>query len=113
MRVVQIEPGPTPTLTALTPASISAFVASAGRDVAGDELELRELLARLAHRLEHAGRVTVRGVDADDVAARGDQRLDARVAIGADADRRADAETAALVVRGESGSPAPARCRGS
>src|SRR3569623_667382 len=29
MRVAQIEPGPTPTFTALTPASISAFVAAA------------------------------------------------------------------------------------
>ena len=38
MRVVQIEPGPMPTLIASAPASISALRALGGRDVAGDDL---------------------------------------------------------------------------
>ena len=41
MRVVQIEPGPMPTLIASAPASISALRAVAGRDVAGDDLHAR------------------------------------------------------------------------
>ena len=39
MRVVQIEPGPMPTLTASAPASISALRALGGGDVAGDDLD--------------------------------------------------------------------------
>jgi hypothetical protein len=57
---------------------------------AGDELRLREVAAHVRDRLEHALRVTVGGVDADDVAARLEQGVDPLVAIGADADRRAD-----------------------
>ena len=38
MRVVQIEPGPMPTLMQSAPASISACVAFGGGDVAGDDL---------------------------------------------------------------------------
>ena len=41
IRVVQIEPGPMPTLTASAPASISARVRLGGRDVAGDDLHAR------------------------------------------------------------------------
>src|SRR5215468_12197652 len=48
----------------------------AGRDVARDQLDLAEPLAGLAHRIEHAGGVAVRGVDADHVAADREQRLD-------------------------------------
>ena len=40
MRVVQIEPGPMPTLMQSAPASISALRALGGRDVAGDHLHL-------------------------------------------------------------------------
>ena len=38
MRVVQIEPGPMPTLTASAPASISALRAVGGGDIAGRDL---------------------------------------------------------------------------
>ena len=41
----------------------------------------------------------MRGVDAHDVAAGREQRLDARLAIAADADRRADAQAAEIVDR--------------
>ena len=44
-RVVQMEPAPMPTLTASTPASISASVASARRHVAGHEIGVGELAA--------------------------------------------------------------------
>ena len=43
----------------------------------------------------------MRGVDADDVAAGLQQRVDALVAIGADADRAADAQAAEVVLGGE------------
>ena len=43
-RVVQMEPGPMPTLTQSAPASISAFGGGGGGDVAGDELRVGELL---------------------------------------------------------------------
>ncbi len=39
MRVVQMEPGPMPTLMASAPASIRARVAVTRRDVAGDDLD--------------------------------------------------------------------------
>ena len=43
----------------------------------------------------------MRGVDADDVAAGRQQRVDALVAIGADADGGADAQAAEVVLGGE------------
>ena len=76
-RVVQIEPAPMPTFTASTPRSISASVASAGRDVAGDQVDLGELAADPADHVEHALRVPVRGVDHEDVDVRRDERLGA------------------------------------
>ena len=45
--------------------------------------------------------MAVRGVDDDHVDARGDQRLDALLGVVADADRRADAQPAELVLAGE------------
>src|SRR5262249_11695664 len=71
------------------------------RHVAGDELRARERAPRRRHRIEDALRVAVRGVDDDDVAAGGEERLDARLAIGADADRGADPQAAVLVLAGE------------
>ena len=43
-----------PTFTASTPASMSASAASAGRDVAGDDLDVRELALGGAHRVDDA-----------------------------------------------------------
>ena len=45
-RVVQIEPGPTPTLTASTPASIERLRALAGGDVAADDVDVRRTTGR-------------------------------------------------------------------
>ena len=47
-RVVQMEPGPMPTLTASAPASISASVALGGGDVAGDDLDVAKRLLDVA-----------------------------------------------------------------
>ena len=47
----------------------------AGGDVAGDEVDIRELAADPADHVEHALRVAVRGVDDEDVDVGGDQRL--------------------------------------
>ena len=60
---------------------------------------LGKFLRTSATASHDAARVTVRGVDADDVAAGLQQRVDALVAIGADADRGADAQPAAVVLR--------------
>src|SRR6266567_1473860 len=87
MRVVQIEPGPMPTLTPSTSALMSAVVPSAVAT-----------LPATSCAFGNARRVAVRGVDDDDVAAGVEQRLDARLAIGADADRGPDAQPAVLVL---------------
>ena len=70
MRVVQIEPGPMPTLMASAPASISALAPSRGRDVAGDHLHRVGQPLDAADGVEHALRMAVRGVDHDEVDAR-------------------------------------------
>ena len=71
MRVVQIEPGPMPTLTPSAPASMSAFAASAVT-----------MLPAMSCRLGYA---------------RFDEQLDALIGVGARADGSADAQRAALV----------------
>ena len=78
MRVVQIEPGPMPTLTASAPWSTSALAAVRRRDIAADDLRLRDncFLTHL-HAVEHALRMPVRRIDDHDVDAGLDQRLDA------------------------------------
>ena len=53
-RVVQIEPGPTPTFTASTPRSTSARAPSRVAMLPGDELNVGEHLAHDRRRLEHA-----------------------------------------------------------
>ena len=100
IRVVQIEPGPMPTLIASAPASMSALRRFAGRDVAGDHLDrVRELFTR-STALRDFGVVAVRRVDDDAVAARLDQRLGAREAGVADGRRRRDAKPALRVLGG-------------
>ena len=70
MRVVQIEPGPMPTLTASAPASISALVPSAVATLPAMTCTRFESFLMRRHRLEHAARVAVRGIDDDEVARR-------------------------------------------
>ena len=98
-RVVQIEPGPMPTLTPSAPASTSAYAASAvamlpaitsnSPDRPGDALD----------HLDHAARMAVRGVDDEHVRAGGDKRLGALDGVRADADGGADAKPAVRVLR--------------
>ena len=100
-RVVQIEPGPMPTLTASAPASISASGAVGGGDVAGDRPApqlLRLLMPATASTTP--ARVAVRGVDDDDVDLRVEQRLRPLEPLRADAGRRADAQPSVLVLAG-------------
>jgi hypothetical protein len=108
MRVVQIEPGPMPTLTPSAPASTSALAAGGGGDVAADHVDLREVLLDPGDAVEHALAVPVRGVD--------DQHVDAglRPAVRraprnrlAGADRGADAQLAELVLAGVRGARWP------
>ena len=72
-RVVQIEPGPMPTLMESAPASISALVAVHGRDIAGDDAHRVGHLLHPADGIEHALGMAVRGVDDDDIDAGIDQ----------------------------------------
>ncbi len=101
MRVVQIEPGPMPTLTPSAPESTSAFAASAGDDVAGDQLQVGIRALDRAHPVEHVARMAVRRVDDDDVGAGLDEQRDALVGVHTRADGRADAQRAPLVLAGE------------
>ena len=90
IRVVQIEPGPIPTLIASAPASASALAASAVATLPATTWT--ELLEPL-HPLDRRGDLAVmamRGVDHDAVAAGFDQRFGAREALVADRRRRGD-----------------------
>ena len=96
-RVVQIDPGPTPTFTASTPRSTSARGAFARRDVAGDELHVGKASRAVGRRAQHAFAVPVRGVDDEHVDARIDERARA-IHVIRRADRRGDAQAAVLVL---------------
>ena len=101
MRVVQIEPGPMPTLTASAPSVDERFRGRRGGDVAADHLGLRIRALDPAHAIEHALRVAVRGIDDDHVGAGFDQRFDALFGAFAYADRRAHAQAAQTVLAGD------------
>ena len=72
----------------------------AGRDVAGDQLDV-ELGLDPPHHLDDAARVAVRGVDDEHVDLGGDEGGGALERVGADADGGADAQPPALVLRRE------------
>ena len=69
-RVVQIEPGPMPTLTASAPALASASAPSAVATLPAMICALGKFWRTSATACDDAARVAVRGVDADDVARR-------------------------------------------
>ena len=100
MRVVQIEPGPMPTLIASAPASISACAPSDGRDIAGDDLHCIRHALDAVDRGQHVLGMTVRRVDDDEIDTSGDQMLGAGKAFVADGRRRRDAQTPLLVLAG-------------
>ena len=103
-RVVQIEPGPTPTLTASAPASTSAC-APARVAMLPPTISTREPTSRSQprHHLDHALRVPVRGVDHDHVDAGVDQRHRPLVRLLADADRGAAEQPPVGVLGGHAG----------
>ena len=101
IRVVQIEPGPMPTLTPSAPASMSAFAASAVTMLPAISCRSGYCAFDRAHALEHVARMAVRRVDDDDVDAGLDEQRDALVGVDAGADGRADAQRAARVLAGE------------
>ena len=77
MRVVQMEPGPMPTLMPSTPAFDEIARRVGGGDVAADDLQVAPLRLDARDRVEHALGVAVRGVDDDHVDAGLAQRRDA------------------------------------
>ena len=72
----------------------------AGDDVAADHLQFREAPLGPRHAVDHALRMTVRGVHDDHVHARRHQRLDALFGVATDPDRRAHQQAFAAVVGG-------------
>ena len=98
MRVVQIEPGPMPTLTASAPWSDQRLRAGGGRDVAADDLHIGIALLDGRDAFQHALRMPVRGIDHDHVHPCGDQGLDPLVGIAGRPDRRADPQPAEVVL---------------
>ena len=103
MRVVQIEPGPMPTLTASAPASISACAPSAVATLpAMTCTRLDSFLTRVTASSTRL-RMAVRGVDDEQVDAGVDQPLGALEAVVADAGRRGDAQPPLRVLGGVAG----------
>src|SRR6185312_15764831 len=92
-RVVQMEPGPTPTFTALTPRSTIA-----GCDVPCDQLYLREHLPHGSRRPEHRFGVSVRGIHHERVHSSRDERGGALAHVAAGTDRRGHAQPSVLIL---------------
>ena len=90
IRVVQIEPGPIPTLIASAPASISARAASAVATLPATTWTEFDSCFTRSTAAGDVGVVAVRGVDHDQVAPGVDQRLGALEARVADRRRRGD-----------------------
>ena len=99
-RVVQIDPGPTPAFRQSAPASISASAAS---PVAMLPAMISMSNSRLdpPHHLDDRARVPVGRVDDEHVDLGRDERCSTLERIRADADRCADAQAPALVLRRE------------
>ena len=99
-RVVQIEPGPMPTLTPSAPAATSASAASAVTTLPPMTCMLRMRFLDASHAVQYAFREPVGSVHDDDVHAGLDQRVDAIVGVVAGAHGRADTQRTALILAG-------------
>ena len=100
IRVVQIEPGPMPTLMAVGAGIDQRLRAFGGRDIAGHHLHLVGGALDAVDRVEHVLGMAVRGVDHDEIDAGLDQLLGAVVALVADRGGGGDAQPALLVLAG-------------
>ncbi len=100
MRVVQIEPGPMPTLIASAPASISALAPSAVATLPGDDRDLVRDPLDARDLVEHRLRVPVRGIDDDAVDPGVDQQQRAIVAPVADGRGGGDAQAPVGILAG-------------
>ena len=93
--------GPDADLDAVGAALEQEARALGGRDVAGDQLDVAEALAELAHRPLHDHRMAVRDVDDEHVDAGAHELGGALEIVAGRADGRADPQPALLVARGE------------
>ena len=100
MRVVQIEPGPMPTLMASAPASISALAPSLVATLPATTCTLFDSRLMRVTASSTSARMAVRGIDHDQIDARLDQPLGAVEALVADRGRGGDAQAALLVLAG-------------
>ena len=100
MRVVQIDPAPMPTFTASTPISIERFGGFACGHVPGHQIDVRILASDPPDHVEHALRMSVRGVDHEDIDVRGDQCGGPIKRVLADADGCADPQPPQTVFAG-------------
>ena len=94
MRVVQIEPGPMPTFTAVHSCAHQIAGAIECGYVPGDQFHLRQLCFHLLDRFEHQRGVPMRAVDGEHVDFGLRQFLRALQKIAGRADRRAYAQAA-------------------
>ena len=110
-RVVQIEPGPKPTLTASAPASTNAWAPVAGGDVAADDLHVpgRGVGLEPADHVEQQPDVAVGGVGDEHVDAGLDQGGGALPGVAEVADRGADHEPAVGVLARRAGTARTSR----
>ena len=99
-RVVQMEPGPTPILTASAPALIRSRAPVGGGHVAGDELDLGKIALGVGHRLHHPVGVAVGRVDHDDVHPGVEQDADPLFLVRAHPDGGPDPQAAEFVLAG-------------
>ena len=101
-RVVQMEPGPTPTLTPSAPASTRALAPAYGRHVPADDVDLRRSRIRLqpAHHFQYALGMAVRGVDYQQVGTFLDQRHRPLPGVAEEPDGCPDPESSLIIFGG-------------
>jgi hypothetical protein len=100
MRVVQIEPGPMPTLTPSAPWSSIASAASAVAILPPITSTIGKFFLIHLTRSSTPLRMAVRGIDDQDIDARFGEQFDAFLGAGADADGGADPQAAGSVLAG-------------
>ena len=97
MRVVQIEPAPTPTLTSVGPGSDQGFHALRRHDVAGYHEDRGSRGLDPPQCFEDSPGMAMGGVDHEDVDVLGDEKPDPRFQIGPHPHGGGDAEASRLV----------------